>query len=71
MAICLIMNRNTITGYWNLSAPGKNALKQIMENFRPMWGWTERLTVPAGKGVEGWYNWTPELPVSELIDLYL
>jgi hypothetical protein len=30
-----------------------------------------RLTVPAGKGVEGWYNWTPELPVSELIDLYL
>jgi hypothetical protein len=31
----------------------------------------EKLTIPAGTGVEGWYNWTPNLLVPELIDIYL
>ncbi len=30
-----------------------------------------QLFVPDGKGVEGWYNWTPNLKISELIDIYL
>jgi hypothetical protein len=31
----------------------------------------EKLFVPDGMGFEGWYNWTPDLFESELIDLYL
>ncbi len=31
----------------------------------------EKLDVPNGQGVEGWYNWTPNLYTSELIDIYL
>jgi hypothetical protein len=31
----------------------------------------EKLTVPEGTGAEGWYNWTPNLMISELIDIYL
>jgi hypothetical protein len=31
----------------------------------------EKLDVPNGQGVEGWYNWTPNLYISELIDIYL
>lgn len=31
----------------------------------------EKLDVPDGEGVEGWYNWTPKLHISELIDIYL
>jgi hypothetical protein len=31
----------------------------------------EKLYIPDGKGVEGWYNWTPDLLPSEMIDLYL
>ena len=31
----------------------------------------EKLNVPDGEGVEGWYNWTPNLLISELIDIYL
>ena len=30
-----------------------------------------KLDVPNGQGVEGWYNWTPKLHISELIDIYL
>jgi hypothetical protein len=30
-----------------------------------------KLFIPDGQGVEGWYNWTPNLLVSELIDIYL
>ena len=31
----------------------------------------EKLDVPDGEGVEGWYNWTPDLRIRELIDIYL
>ena len=31
----------------------------------------EKLTVPEGTGVEGWYNWTPDLMIPELINIYL
>jgi hypothetical protein len=31
----------------------------------------KKLFVPDGKGVEGWYNWTPNLLIPELIDIYL
>ncbi len=31
----------------------------------------EKLDIPDGEGVEGWYNWTPNLFDSELIDIYL
>jgi hypothetical protein len=31
----------------------------------------EKLDVPDGEGVEGWYNWTPDLCLSELVDIYL
>ena len=31
----------------------------------------EKLTIPDGQGVEGWYDWTPNLLTSELIDIYL
>ena len=31
----------------------------------------EKLDVPDGQGVEGWYNWTSNLYISELIDIYL
>jgi hypothetical protein len=31
----------------------------------------EKLYIPDGKGVEGWYNWTPDLFISNLIDIYL
>ena len=31
----------------------------------------EKLDVPDGQGVEGWYNWRPNLYISELIDIYL
>ena len=31
----------------------------------------EKLDVPDGQGVEGWYDWTPNLYISELIDIYL
>lgn len=30
-----------------------------------------KLFVPDGKGVEGWYNWTTNLLIPELIDIYL
>jgi hypothetical protein len=31
----------------------------------------EKLDVPDGQGVEGWYNWTPNRFISEAIDVYL
>ncbi len=31
----------------------------------------EKLDVPDGQGVEGWYNWTLNLYIPELIDIYL
>lgn len=31
----------------------------------------QKLDVPDGQGVEGWYNWTPNRYLSELIDIYL
>jgi hypothetical protein len=31
----------------------------------------EKLDLPDGEGVEGWYNWTPDLFESEMIDIYL
>ena len=31
----------------------------------------EKLFVPDGKGVEGWYNWTPNMRIPQLIDIYL
>lgn len=31
----------------------------------------EKLDIPDGEGVEGWYNWTPDLFTSELIDIWL
>ena len=30
-----------------------------------------KLYVPDGKGFEGWYNWTPNLRIPELTDIYL
>lgn len=30
-----------------------------------------KLFIPDGKGVEGWYNWTPNLRIPELTDIYL
>jgi hypothetical protein len=31
----------------------------------------EKLDIPDGRGVEGWYNWKPNLFIPELIDIYL
>jgi hypothetical protein len=31
----------------------------------------EKVFIPDGKGVEGWYNWTPNMMTSNLIDLYM